>query len=487
MYTVKKAWYATTVSEQYRDGIANTNYDYITGYLLKETLPDGSDTQYTYYSDGRIKTKISPLTQYLDGKVFYIIERYTYNSNAVCDNYKDETPTFDVEQVSRYRVFTDDSQAAMYSADINFYDAVGNLKVNQKYDFSKKDENNYYLRYYTKYYHDNYNHLIKIVDNENHSTSYVYDGFDRPASVTDSENNVYSYTYNSPENKVDLYLNTNKHLMTQYFDLYGNVVKNSVCPTNTADSVLSEEYEYDLNNNIVSYTNANGNTTAYLYDAVNRLKETILPNGEKATSNYSAFNEPSFEKVFDSTGREKSARITYRNEKGDMTMKFFSYDRLLVESYSYSADSEGRTTKINEDGNIKTITYDETDNPIIMRSGESETHRRYNWFGEVAAASPDDNTPEIRYGYNALGNLAAKLQNGTHYMAYTYSTIGNITQSTMPSKRTESYTYTANGNLDTIASDGKTFDYDYYDTGYMKSITYPGEKHNLSRRLENCL
>ena len=468
--------YATTVSEQYRDDIANTSYDYdyITGYLLKKTLPDGSDTQYTYYSDGKIKTKISPLTQYLDGKVFYTIERYTYNSNAVCDNYKDETPTFDVEQVSRYRVFTDDSQAAMYSADINFYDAVGNLKVNQKYDFSKKDENNYYLRYYTKYYHDNYDRLIKIVDNENHSTSYAYDGFDRPASVTDSENNVYSYTYNSPENKVDLYLNTNKHLMTQYFDLYGNVVKNSVYPTNTADSVLSEEYEYDLNNNAVSYTDANGNTTAYLYDAVNRLKETILPNGEKATSNYSAFNEPSFEKVFDSTGREKSARITYRNEKGDMTMKFFSYDRLLVESYSYSADSKGRTTKINENGNIKTITYDETDNPIIMKSGESETHRRYNWFGEVAAASTDGNTPEIRYNYNALGNISAKLQNGTHYMAYTYSTIGNITQSTMPSERSESYTYSANGNLDTIASDGKTFDYDYYDTGYMKSITYPG-------------
>ena len=72
-----------------------------------------------------------------------------------------------------------------------------------------------------------------------------------------------------------------------------------------------------------------------------------------------------------------------------------------------------------------------------------------------------------------IGNIAQKLQDGVHSIDYTYSSIGNITQSTMPSERTESYTYTPNGNLDTITTEGKTFDYDYYDTGFVKSITYP--------------
>ena len=58
-------------------------------------------------------------------------------------------------------------------------------------------------------------------------------------------------------------------------------------------------------------------------------------------------------------------------------------------------------------------------------------------------------------------------------MAYSYSTVGNIMQSQMPSERIENYTYTPNNSLDTIVSDGKTFDYDYYDTGCVKSITYP--------------
>lgn len=472
--------YPLTISESYDGGTADTSYvyDYITGDVLKETLPDGSDTQYVYYSDGKVKYAYSPFVQYLDGRLFYTMEYHTYNSNAMCDNYDTETPTYDVEQINYYRVFTDEGTAGMYAADINFYDAVGNLKMNQKYDFSKTDENNYYLRYTTKYYHDNYDRLIKTMDDENHAVVYTYDGFDRPVTVTDSEGNVYTYAYDSVQNKVDLNLNgiteiTDRQLMTQYFDLYGNVIENVVYPNNSSGT-LSESYEYDLNNNTISYTNANGNETKYFYDAANRLRETILPNGVKAGSTYSAFNEPTFEKMYDSDGNEKSARITYRNEKGDLSMRFFNYDRRMVDSDGYSSDAKGRTTSIREGVNSKSLIYDELDHPIILTSGESQIHRRYNWFGEVAAASTDGNTPELRYGHDALGNIDEKLQNDVHYMAYIYSSIGNITQSTMPSERTESYTYTANGNLDTIVSDGNTFDYDYYDTGYVKSITYPG-------------
>lgn len=471
--------YPLTISETYDGGTANTSYvyDYITGDVLQEALPDGSDTLYEYYSDGKVKLVYSPFVQYLDGRLFYTIEYHAYNSNAMCENYDTEIPTYDVEQINYYRVFTDEGTLGLYAGEINFYDAVGNLKMNQRYDFSKTDANNYYLRYATKYYHDSYDRLIKTVDNENHSVIYTYDGFNRPLTVTDSENNVYSYTYNSVQNKVDLSLNgatesTNRQLMTQHFDLYGNVVENVVYPDNSSQS-LSESYEYDLNNNTIGYTNANGNKTEYLYDAANRLRETILPNGVKAGSTYSAFNEPTFEKIYDSDGTERSARITFRNEKGDLSMRFFNYDRRLVDSDGYSSDAKGRITSVREGDNVFSYIYDQADHPIILRSADSEIHRRYSWHGEVAAASTDGNTPEIRYGYNALGDLAAKSQNGDYIMSYAYSTIGNIMQSAMPSSRIENYTYTANGNLDTITSDNKTFDYDYYDTGYVKSITYP--------------
>lgn len=470
--------YPVVIEETYSGGVARTQYvyDYITGDILREILPDNSYTDYQYYSDGKIKNVISPCTQALDGRLFYTVENHTYHVNTICEDYAEEVPAYSVDEITKYRIYADDNPSqAMYGAEINFYDAVGNLKMHEQYDFSKKDENNYYLRYKTKYYHDNYDRLIKTTNNEGSSVQYVYDGFDRPIQVTDKEGKVYTYTYNSVQNTATMTLAGNegqKNLGTMYYDLYGNNIKARVYPDNSSN-YLEEIYEYDLNGNVISYTDPNGNETEYTYDALNRLKETLLPNGEKATANYSSFDEPSFEKIYGTDGTEKSARITYRNEKGDVNMRFFNYDKRLVESSSYSADAKGRTVSINEGENPKSLIYDETNHPIILTSGTSQIHRRYNWFGEVAAASTDGQTPEIRYGYDARGNLAAKLQNDDYYMGYAYSTINNIVLSQMPSSRTESYTYTANGNLDTIVSDSKTYDYEYYDTGLVKSLTYP--------------
>ena len=473
--------YPLTISEDYYGGTANTSYvyDYITGDVLKETLPDDSYTQYTYYSDGKVNFVVSPFIQYVDGRLLYTIEKHIYGSNYMLEGYGTETQTFDIEQIIKYTVFTDEGTATPYQHDINYYDAVGNLKQSQQGYYKEDETSTAYLKSTTQYYHDTYDRLIKMVDDEGHTVIYTYDGFDRPTSITDSENNIYSYTYDAVQNKVDLSLNgatetTDRKLMTQYFDLYGNVVENVVYPNNSSQT-LSEFYEYDLNNNTIKYTNANGNETEYLYDAANRLKETILPNGVKATSSYSIFNQPTFEKIYASDGVEKSARITYQNEKGDRNMRFFNYDRMLIDSDGYSSDAKGRITSINEGENPKTQIYDELDHPIILTSGDSQIHRRYNQFGEIAAASTDGNTPEIRFGYDYVGNLNAKLQNDVHYMAYAYSSIGNIMQSLTPSERLEDYTYTANGNLDTVVSDGNTFDYDYYDTGYVKSITYPND------------
>ncbi len=469
--------YPITVDESYDEGTAKTQYvyDYITGDILRKILPDNSYTDYQYYSDGKIKRVISPYGQAVDARLFYTVEEHVYHANVLCDEYAEETPAYSAEEITKYRLYADDNPSqAIYAAEINFYDAVGNLRMHQQYDFANKDSDNYYLRYKTKYYYDNYDRLIKTTNNEGSSVNYSYDGFDRPTQIVDKEGNTYSYTYDAVNNSANMTLSGDegqKNLGTMYYDLYGNNIKSRVF-TNSTD-YLEETYEYDLNNNVISYTDPNGNKTEYLYDASNRLRETILPNGIKATSTYSSFNKPTFEKIFAADGTEKSSRVSYRNEKGDITMELFNYDKKFVDSATYASDAKGRIISIEEGENPKTLLYDEMDHPIITTSGTSQNHRRYNWFGEVASASTDGNTPEVRYGYDARGNLSAKLQNGEYDMYYTYSTIDNIVLSQMPSERTESYTYTANGNLDTITSESKTYDYEYYDTGLVKSLTYP--------------
>ncbi len=473
--------YPLTISETYDEGTANTSYerDYITGDVLIEALPDGSYTQYTYYSDGKVKLVASPTRLSVDSRYLYTIEKHIYNTNVILTGYGNETPTYDVEQIIRYVVYTDEGTSTPYALDTNYYDAVGNLKQSQQGYYKKHDDDTYktYLKSTTRYYHDTHDRLIKMVDHEGHTTLYTYDGFDRPNTITDSENNIYTYTYDSIQNKVDLSLNgvtesVDRKLATQYFDLYGNVIENVVYPNNSSQT-LSESYEYDLNNNVISYTNANGNKTEYLYDAANRLIETTMPDGVKAESTYSVFNKPAFEKIYDAAGNERLARITYRNEKGDLSLKFFNYDEKMVDTDRYSSDAKGRITSINEGENPKTLIYDQSNHPIVLTSGENQINRIYNQFGEISATSTDGNTPEIQYGYDYVGNLSEKLQNNVHYMAYAYSSLGNIVQNLTPANRLQEYSYTPNGNLDTISSGTKIFDYDYYDTGFVKSITYP--------------
>ncbi len=465
--------YITAKSESYGGGTAVTEYerDAITGDILREANPDGSYTDYTYCSDGKIKRVVSPLTQYADGKQFRTLEIHSYHNSALCRAYPgDDVPIYAVDEVQYYRGFDGDTTAKRYDARINYYDAVGNLRVSQRYDFTAKNEDGSYPVYTTKYIYDSNDRLIKITDNEGNETSYTYNGFDIPTSVTDCENNTYTFEYNLSENTVEMLLNSRK-IASQKFDLRGNVTENSVYPQ--SGSCLSEQYEYDLNNNMVSYTDANGNKTEYVYDAQNRLRKTILPNGVSAQASYSAFDKPAFEKIYSADGEEKSVRTTYRNEKGDVNIRFYGYNKRLTDIDSYTTDSKGRITAKKSGNTTRSITYDELDNPIISASGDSKIYRVYDIYGETASASDNGKISESLYGYDMLGNLAEKKQDGKFDMTYSYSSIGRITKYVAPSGRTENYENTPNGNLKKITTDGKVFEYEYNDAGYVTKVIYP--------------
>ena len=77
------------------------------------------------------------------------------------------------------------------------------------------------------------------------------------------------------------------------------------------------------------------------------------------------------------------------------------------------------------------------------------------------------------YGYNVLGDIIRKVQSGNFSTSYSYSADHRLMSSTMPSGRTETYSYSPNDNLTAIATDNKTFSYEYYDTGFVKAINYP--------------
>ncbi len=471
--------YPVSISRVYDKGVSTESYsyDYLTGNLIKTIYPDGSVLQNTYYSDGKLKQTVYPLTQYDDGRTFRIVEDRAYKTNSYCSNYDSSGNVCEIEIITSSMWFEDTGEKLIYSVDYNFYDAAGNVKMTAKNDFSVQNSDGSYKTVYEKYYYDEFDRVVKFVDRENNEILYEYDGFDRPLTISDSENNKYIYSYDTVNDVTSVYFDGNSeedntNIVTEQYDIYGNIVKRTVYPDNTMESTLSESYEYDLNNNVVKYTDPNNNVTQFVYDSKNQLKETIMPDGTKATAFYSSFGEPSFEKIYDTDGNERLGRVSYRNEKGDLTMKFYNFDNRQVKSNGYEVDSKGRIINFYENGKNKIAAYDESDNQILVTSGNSQIQSVYNGFGVVYSKANSNDTSSITYSYDNLGRVTSKIQDRGYKFDNTYSDNGNLTKMVSPSKRQELYSYTPNGNLRTIETDVLTLGYDYYDNGLVKSIFY---------------
>ncbi len=471
--------YAVGVTQSYTGGTSQNAYlyDYITGKLLRHTAPDGGYTDYTYYTDGKLKSVVSPCTQYA-GKLFFTYELHNYQHSGICEDYAAPRPVYGVETVQKFRVFTDAPDTLeRYDGRHNFYDAVGNLHQTVRYDLSKTNADGSYVRIYNKQYYDNYDRLTKTVDDDGNTVQYAYDGLSRPLTVTDSENNQYTYNYDDVVGRVTLRLlgssGTDTLLAQQTTDLRGNVTEQKVFPNGAGQDALREQFAYDIGGNVTRYTDPKGQETAYRYDSVGRLSGVTLPNGETAAADYSAFNTPSFEKLYNADGAETLSRASYVNEKGDLSMQFYSFGKRLSRADSFAFDAKGRMVSTETGGLPKAMAYDENDHLITETSGTSQILRRYDQNGEIIAASTDGSATEIRRAYSALGYPAQKRQGGTYNTYYTYSGTGRKTQQVTPSGRAEAYTYTPNGNLQSIATAGKMFSYAYYDNGLIQSVTYP--------------
>ena len=348
--------YPKIIREEFNGGvsISRYSYDYITGALLKEILPDSSCYIYSYYPDGRLHTVTKPCSVSGLAEYYNIVDIYTYRDLVAVEGYDEENLSVYTEEEILHCMKYDDAdeeQPSVYSVECNYYDATGNLKIHSDYMNSTSTAD-------TMYYHDDYDRLIKVTDSYGNDEEYTYDNFDRLLTITDKEGNKYIYSYNDISNITDIYFDghsepENRHILRQEYDDYGNIIQRSVYPE--IRIILAESYDYDIRGNVTGYTDPKGNIYQYEYDKKGRMTEAILPNGQKITTRYSYFDQPTFEKMYDSEGNELISRVSYRNEKGDLNMKLYQYNKVVEQGDAYITDPKGRTSVVNEGEN--TIIY----------------------------------------------------------------------------------------------------------------------------------
>jgi RHS repeat-associated protein len=291
-----------------------------------------------------------------------------------------------------------------------------------------------------------------------------------PYQVTDPRGNVTTYNYSST-----------------YAGAY--VTQTTMPQTGSVLHVTSGTYDFGTGK-LTSFTDQNGKTSNYQYDALWRMTTASFPDGGQTTFSYPDLVTVQRQKkinnslsrtdvsIFDALARPIQTQLT--SDPQGTIFTDTTYDILGrvatvsnpyrsgtditssagITTYGYDALSR-KTTETYPDQSVLTTAYcgpttlvtDPT--PHWRRSTTDALGRLVevdepNAVGASVASTgcPGSGEPiwVTSYGYDALGNLTSVLQNGSHQRSFTYDSLSRLLASSNPEVGTITYKYDSDTN-----------------------------------------
>lgn len=328
-------------------------------------------------------------------------------------------------------------------------------------------------------YDPNLNVVLLSTDPLGHTNSFTYDDFGNVLTSTDARGNTTTNAYDPGTGELvstsdalgDTTTNTySGGLLVSSTDAIGTTTVNSydssenltgTATFDAANIVLStNSFTYDDNGNRLTSTvwrHVNGTwvgaTTTNIYDAMNRVVQTINPDGGTNTV------------IYDPTGKQQ-ATIDPLGHTTSYT--YDSQGRLILTTYpdntteSSAYDPNGnRTNSIDRNGHATTYVYDALNRLAETIYADGSTNATvYDGVGRVAQ-NIDALGNITGYGYDAAGRrLVMTNAVGTSVQmisSYAYDANGNQTAFTDANNHTTTSVYDAlNCQVQTIYADGTT-------------------------------
>ena len=331
----------------------------------------------------------------------------------------------------------------------------------------------------TSFTYDRLNRVVSVLDSLEGESKQAYDEAGNFSSLTDPNGNISSYTYDptgklieettaigsvkqygyNALNLLSSSTNGRGQETTYHYDEAGRLVSfsdpvgtvaYSYDPNGnvltTSDSSGTIKRQYDALNRVTQYTDSQGNTIHYTYDAVGNLTTLTYPDGKIVNYEYDAANR--LNKVSDwsdrvtTYGYDRNGRLT-TTTRANGTILTNHYDvagRLLeqkdvdakgavINQYEYTYDAEGKITvekSARESGtfemksavmeydtgnrlisyNGETVEYDEDGNMTYGPLGGKMVQYRYDSRNRLIQAG------NTTYLYDAENNRIAIIENG---------------------------------------------------------------------------
>ncbi|MFH1152449.1 MAG: DUF6531 domain-containing protein, partial [Pseudomonadota bacterium] len=378
-----------------------------------------------------------------------------------------------------------------------------------------------------RYEYDTNNYLVRIIDargnpvesvtydnhqparvatilekGENYTIGY-YDGYTRKS---DSRGNTWTYYYNDVG------------VIERFIDPFGNEKKQQPNKI-TATSVDWEEdyngnrttYTYDSDGNVLSKTDALGNTWTHTYAPGSRLKSsTTSPRGTQTTYTYNTSGNRT--SVTRDAGGPLAATTSFvYDTAGNMTREIDPLGNITRYEYNtsgnllkltdptgntitYTYDDFGnRLSTTDPNGNTTSFTYDLNGKLLTMTDALGNT-THYAWDANgnrTAATDPEGHTTTLEYdAFNRLIRQSDPVGNTTAFTydhndkitsitdirgnttTSTYDVLGRLTAQADAMGQVTSFTYDSNGNLlSRIDANGNTTSYTYDAMNRQISVT----------------
>jgi RHS repeat-associated protein len=501
--TVKKTTNSSNNNPKYKNSV--TEYLYNDNYVLEgyagKTYSITSTTKFKD-SDLQEKTlteisvydyKTSNLICSIDGKGNKTTYQYDFLDRSKTMNYPDVKKADGTIEQGKVELQYFDNTNTVISKDennhhtMNTYDGLGRLlekkEVKKEIDEKSFDISNN-AAWYTvqKNEYNSLGQLVKSIDGKNNNTIFQYDELGREIKRTFANNAFIETKYTYAEGRsLKITYNEEKEPVEQYYDNAGNVIKEivyrDITENNQALNNVSciTRYEYNKLNQLVTQTDARNNSTTNNYDDLGRLTSIVNAKNEKTAYEYDNMNN-----IIKMVTDQGSIVDKEYNELGKLIKETMKEDATSLKNEFVTYDEAGNVkSKIDKAGVATNFQYDsrnrvtkESKGNIVIYYDYSNTNNKKTVIKEVVNGQQINRESTI-YEYYADGKLKKETTPDSKFIEYKYDENNNRRELKDHFAKVTTYSYDCVNKLRTVDIDGKVTNYDYYNDGVVKEITYP--------------
>jgi len=323
--------------------------------------------------------------------------------------------------------------------------------------------------------YDDETRVTTVTDAYDNAITYAYTEQYMIASVTDARGNTAYYEYDERGNRQSY---TNPRGFTWYddYDENGNRIYQSepAAPNEYIDYPTDvTHWAFNAFNEIISSTNALGDTWLYEYDERGNLRYTYLPDGSVMTITYNSYGQ-----VLTLTDGEGNTTVnTYDDVTGDLVAVTDGENNTTYFGY----DDFGRQVVITDaNGHVVYMVYDGNDNVTEVVDAKGEATRFVYDPNNNLTDTYDRREGHLRNEYDQSDRLRVLIDPEGSRTEYGYNLMGHVAVITNARGFTTRYQYDQNYNV--IAMQDEAANWWYYEYDANNNLTVSIDPHRAQTR-----